>query len=303
MQTRIAPLRRDGMHAKHPDRMKAGLIGSSVMHVLGVLVLVFGLPWLAQAPLQVAPIVPVTLVQLGDKTASPPSPTIASVPQQMATEVSKSAPAEAVPVAQTPPPLAAPRKAEERSAPEILAAMKSERKQEIPRPVKGPQPDATPAAKLLRQPSPDDDLSVQLKRLAQLRQPAPPTPSNPRQQEGSGFSNLTATSANAAPSPDATYSVKDFIRAQVERRWNVDAKTITSGDWVVDIHIVLNADGKVTLAEIVDNPRYHTDSAYRDFAFSARNAVLLSSPLILPPDQYDIAKDIIVDFNSKQVFQ
>jgi hypothetical protein len=304
VQIRIEPIPTDGRpDPKHPDRMKRGLIGSSMMHVLGLLILVFGLPWLAQAPPEVAPLVPVNLVQLGDKTAAPPAPVIAPVPQAMATEVAQSSPAEAVPVAQTPPPLAALRKADERSAPEILAAMKSPRKEEISKPVKGPKPDLSPAAKLQRQPMPDDDLSAQLKRLAQLRQPAPPMPSNPRQQEGAGFSNLTATSADAAASPDATYSVKDFIRAQVERRWNVDGKALTGGDWVVDIHIVLNPDGKVMLAEIVDSPRYHADSAYRDFAFSARNAVLLSSPLILPPEEYDIAKDIVVDFNSKQVFQ
>jgi hypothetical protein len=304
VQIRIEPIPTDGRpDANRPDRMKRGLIGSSMIHVLGLLIVIFGLPWLAQAPLQVAPLVPVNLVQLGEKTASPPSPAIAPVPQEMATEVAQSPPTDSVPVAQTPPPLAALRKADERSAPEILAAMKSERKEEVSRPVKGPKPDVSPAAKLQRQPLPDDDLTAQLKRLAQLRQPAPALPPNPRQQEGSGFSNLTATSANAAPSPDATYSVKDFIRAQVERRWNVDGKTLTGGDWIVDIHIVLNPDGKVTLAEIVDNPRYHADSAYRDFAFSARNAVLLSSPLILPPDEYDIAKDIVVDFNSKQVFQ
>ncbi len=303
MQIRIEPIPRDGMPATRRDRIKAGLVGSSIVHLMGVLLLVFGLPWLAAAPLSVAPAIPISLVQLAATTAAPPSPIVAPVPQAMAAMTSPSPAAAPVPAAQTPPPLAAPRKADERAAPEILAAKRSEWKQDAPAPVKGPKPDASPAAHVQRQPSPNDDLTLQLKRLAQLRQPAAPIPPNPQRQDGSGFSNLAATSLDAARAPDASYSVKDFIRAEVERRWNVEGTNLTQGDWIVDIHIVLNPDGKVKLAEIVDNPRFHADTAYRDFAFSARNAVLLSSPLVLPPDEYDIAKDIVVDFDSKQVFQ
>ena len=288
---------------RQPFRLTKGLVGSLALHSLALLILVFGLPWLMAAPVQVAAPVPVNLVQLADQTTSSVAPAIAPVPQEIATEVGQTPRVEAVPVAQATRPLTAERKAEERSAPEILAASKSDRKDTTPRPVKGPKPDESPAAHLQQQPQPDNDLSAQLKQLAQLRQPAPPLPAEPRQQKGSGFSNLTAASPNAAPATDATYGVKDFIRAQVERRWNVDGTALKGGDWVVNIHIVLDVNGNVTHAEIVDDPRFHSDSAYRDFAFSARNAVLLSSPLTLPPDQYDIAKDIIVDFSSNRVFQ
>jgi hypothetical protein len=97
--------------------------------------------------------------------------------------------------------------------------------------------------------------------------------------------------------------VKDFIRAQVERRWNPDRKGVKVGNWMVAIHILLDRDGTVTGADIVDEARYRSDKAYLDFALSARNAVLLSSPLSLPPGAYDIAKDIVVDFDPKRVLQ
>jgi len=150
---------------------------------------------------------------------------------------------------------------------------------------------------------PADDLAARLERLARLRQPAPPMPPNPRRQDGSGASNLTASSADAARARDAAYAVKDFIRAQVERRWNLNVTAPKGGDWVVAIHILLRPDGRVSRAEIVDTPRYRSDDAYRDFALSARNAVLLSSPLTVPAGEYDIAKDIVLDFRSKQVLQ
>jgi len=132
---------------------------------------------------------------------------------------------------------------------------------------------------------------------------APPMPPNPRQQNGSGESDATAASANSAAALNATYRVKDFIRAQVMRRLNTDCNALKCGDWVVAIHIVLRPDGRISTAEIVDNSHLSSDSAYRDFAISARDAVLLSSPLTLPPGAYDIAKDIVVDFSSRQVMR
>jgi len=287
---------------KNTDRMMGGLIGSSALHFL-VLLLVFGLPWLMQGHSQTVQIVPVNLVQLSKKTASPSSPEMAPLPQEKAKEVSNSETAEAVPVAQTPPPPATQQRAVEKSSPELLTTVKPDQKPETPKPVKAPKPDVSPAAEARRKPLPTDDLNVRLKLLAQLRQPPPPIPSKLRPQEGSGSSNLTATSADVAQARDATYGVKDFIRAQVERRWNLDGNVPKGGGWLVAIHIVLSPDGKVRQADIVDSPRYHTDSAYREFALSARNAVLLSSPLTVPPGEYDIAKDIVIDFNSKQVLQ
>jgi outer membrane biosynthesis protein TonB len=284
--------------------MTGGFVASLVLHGLVMLLVIFGLPWLTQMPPPAEQVViPVNLVVLGEKTASPPSPTVAPLPQEKAREVSKTAPPEAVPVAQTPPPPAVQHKAEDRSAPDRLTATKPEQEPTISKPPKEPQVAARPASKLPRQPSPADSLSLRLKQLAQLKQPPAPVPPNPRQQDGTGASNLTATSANAARARDATYSVKDFIRAQVERRWNPDRKAVKVGNWTVAIHIVLDPDGSVSRAEIVDERRYRTNSAYLDFALSARNAVLLSSPLAVPPGAYDIAKDIVVDFDPRQVLQ
>jgi hypothetical protein len=126
---------------------------------------------------------------------------------------------------------------------------------------------------------------------------------NPRQQDGAGASNVTAAAADAARARDATYGVKDFIRAQVERRWNPNRQAIKGRNWTVAIHILIARDGTVNQAEIVDEVRYRPDPAYFEFALSARNAVLLSSPLSLPPGAYEIAKDIVIDFNAKRLSQ
>lgn len=284
-----------------PDRMRNGLIGSLALHGLALTLIIFGLPWLTHPPAPEERVVPVNLVALAENTTSPSAPAVAPLPQEQAHEVAPAEPSAAVPVPQAAPPPAEPR-AKEASHPELSTAIAPAQKPALPQPAPAPKPASRPAAK----PEPlsaEEALALRLKALAKLRQPAPPMPPEPRQQDGSGNSSLTATSAAAARARDAAYGVKDIIRAQVIRRWNLHRDAVKLGDWTVAIHIVLNPDGKVLRAEIVDDPRYRSDTAYRDFALSARNAVLMSSPLALPAEAYDIARDIVVDFDPKQVLQ
>ena len=98
-----------------------------------------------------------------------------------------------------------------------------------------------------------------------------------------------------------TLSVKDFIRAQIERHWNFDARVLRAADLVVTLHLVLDADGRVASAEIVDDPRYSANPSYRSVADSARRAVLVASPLQVPPGRYDAVRDMVLSFNPREV--
>jgi len=284
--------------------MRVALSASVALHAIVILVVVFGWPWLMPAPpaeQEVA--IPVNLVVWGEKTAAPSSEKTATLPQEKAPEISPTDHPEAVPIEQAPSPPDLPHETVDRTASTPLSVASTQQPSNTPRRPQGPKDPGRLATKLPRPPVPADDLNARLRKLAQLRQPASSTPPMPRQQNGTGLSNVTATSADAGSAPDATYSVKDFIRAQVERRWNPDRTSVKIGDWRVAIHILLDRDGTVSGAYIVDEARYRSDKAYMAFAFSARNAVLLSSPLALPPGAYDIAKDIVVDFDPKQVLQ
>lgn len=286
--------------ARRQDRMRGGLVGSLVLHVLAALLAIFGLPWLRAVPGPVEQVIAINLVQLGETSASPTADVSAPLPQVPATETSNSQTATAVPTEQTPPSQAAQQQAVNKSAADLSSAVKSQRNPEIRRPITQSDRDALSTAK--PHPSPSStatgELAQRLQLLAQLRQPAAPTLANPRQQIDSGFSNTIA--ASAAHVGDSVYAVRDFIRAQVERRWYPDRNAAKGHDWVVRIHLVLNPDYSVQRADVVDDPRYQSNERYRDFAISARNAVLLSSPLTLPPGAYDIAKDIVVDFDSRR---
>ncbi len=279
----------------------AGPAGSAVLHALVIMLFVFGLPWRAQPP-PVVQVIPVDLVWLGPETA-PPTPVKAALPQAKAQQTATATPAEPVPVPKTPAPQPAPHPAKGPSTSSPTTAEPMARVAPVPIPPKKPTPSEAPRARLKRQTLPDDALSARLQELARLRQPDSPMPPNPAPQTGTGLSSLDAASPHAAPARDATYRVKDFIRAQVVRRWYIESSAIKNRDWTVGIRIHVEPSGRVSEAEILGDSRFPLESAYRDFALSARNAVLLSSPLVVPPGMYEIAKDIVVDFQAKQVLR
>src|SRR6185312_2126739 len=67
-------------------------------------------------------------------------------------------------------------------------------------------------------PRPADDLDNRLDQLAKLRAPETSTEA----LQGAGDARAEAASDAAAAGNDALYSLRDYLRAQIERRWNVD---------------------------------------------------------------------------------
>jgi hypothetical protein len=93
--------------------------------------------------------------------------------------------------------------------------------------------------------------------------------------------------------------VEDLIRAQVQRRWNLRLDELGERELIVTIHVLLEPDGTVTKAEIIDTTRGKSDEVYRSIALSARNAVLLSSPLTLPAGMTAAMRDMTLSFNTR----
>lgn len=259
-----------------------GFACSLALHIVAALLILFGLPSLLKPPAEPPLAVPVNLVQFGDKTTSPATDQKAAVPQQQASETAAVDVPEAVPVPQVPPPAPAP---------------------EMPVSREGAKPAPHTATRPSRPPAPVDELTARLQALARLHQPATREPPAPRQQDGTGASNVTASSPDAARSAQASYGVKDFLRAQIERHWTMEQAVAHIPNAVVLIHLGVSRDGKVTFAEVVPDPRYQTDDALRELAYSARNAVLMSSPLTLPPGHYDEIRDITLDFRPRDVLR
>jgi len=160
-------------------------------------------------------------------------------------------------------------------------------------------PQAVPVPK---QAAPAHAPGKQLARKDEERsQPDPHRDPSPQPQDGSGISNVTA-GADGVPGRNAAYGVRDYVRAQIERRWYPQGSALLRNDWVVQLHLQLNQDGSIGHAEIVDDGRM-AQADYRDFAFSVRNAAVLSAPFSLPPGLDDATRDLTLDFNPRQAQQ
>ena len=94
-----------------------------------------------------------------------------------------------------------------------------------------------------------------------------------------------------------------MVRHQIARCWNVPAGARDAKDLVVEIKVIVDPDGTVRQATIVDQGRVGSDPYFRAAAESARRAFFnpLCRPLHLPAEKYAIWKDLVVDFSPKDI--
>ena len=142
-------------------------------------------------------------------------------------------------------------------------------------------------------PTPVDALDAKLRGLAKLRQ----AQNNLKIVDGQGISNVDA--ANGAPGDRAAYSVKDYVRAQVLRRWSLNLVKMAGRNFSIPIRVTMKRDGTIVSAAILEEARSKSDAVYRDIALSARNAVILSSPIALPPGDLPAVMHFTLDLDPK----
>jgi hypothetical protein len=148
-----------------------------------------------------------------------------------------------------------------------------------------------PPPKPTAKPAPVDDFTAMLKSLNGLRDPA----------HGGGAATAAGGAGPGTGRRGSGGGIKDFIRAQIERHWNFDVNALGRADLTVSLHIVLESDGRVRQVDIVDDPRFRGDPAYRPVADSVRRAALVASPLQLPPDADDSFRDLTLSFRPRDV--
>ncbi|HEY4113162.1 MAG TPA: hypothetical protein VGM17_03795 [Rhizomicrobium sp.] len=142
--------------------------------------------------------------------------------------------------------------------------------------------------------APKDEMEAKLENLSKLSQPQ--SGSLPSAQD---FAATEPGEGGEGEGRSGPYGVRDLVRAQVLRRWSLNFETLAGRDFSIPIRVELKRDGTVLNAEIVDQERFRKDKIYRDVAISARNAVLLSSPLVLPAGRYADEFQLIVLLNPR----
>ena len=316
-----------------------GIALSAALHVVLVGLLIFGLPRLFDPPAPDEMPVAVELVTIAPETRAtrpnpnPPRPDAKPEVPELEAPVAKPEPKPEPPKPAPVPPSSAAVPPEPKPAPP-LPPKPPEPKPEPPKPaekIEAPNPAPLP------EPKPEPPKPVEnIEPPKPKEKPEPPRqmakneakPQEKKYDPGQ-FAALLKNLApqQTAPSPDAppqkprvasakpssqptaplgsqlTASEVDLIRRQISRCWNVPAGARDARDLVVEIRVVVDRDGTVEQATIVDQARLGGDPTFRVAAESARRAFFNPQcrPLHLPAEKYAIWKDLVVDFSPKDV--
>ncbi len=245
-------------------------------------------------------------------------------------------PPEPKPVPPPPPP---PPKAAEPAKPEPAPPPPPPRKAEPakpepspPEPKPAPPPPAPdkpappkPAEAPKAQPKPDKPVDVAKAEPKAERPPTPPAPKPadsdfdallrsveqtpkrvqaPEQRAGKG--SAADAGGTGQPGKAVTAQINPSVLAasisrQITPCWNIPVAAQGLGGLRAELNIVMGPDGGVQSVVPMDAARMSTDPVFRAFAESAVRAVRACSPLKLPPESYQVWRNIIFNFDPSQL--
>ena len=141
---------------------------------------------------------------------------------------------------------------------------------------------------------PQDELSAKLRALAQLKTPDAALPN---------ADNAAAPGGGGEGGGEGNYALKDYIRAQILRRWLPDLSIPGARDMPVLVKVRLLKSGVIDDVTIVDQRRFYLDKAFRNMALSARDATLLASPIQIPGVRYEKTQTLTINLDPKAVLR
>ncbi len=141
----------------------------------------------------------------------------------------------------------------------------------------------------------EDELTARLRAMAQLK--------TPDSTLANADNTVLPGSGGGDGSDDGNYALKDFIRAQILRRWLPDLSIPGARDMPVLVRVRLLRSGVIDDVMIVDQQRFHLDKAFRNMALSARDAALLASPIQIPGARYEKTQTLTINLDPKAVLR
>ncbi len=316
------PVSRGGSAGNAGD-LRLGFLCSVALHIVAVIIAVFGLPQLMAPPPDVSEPVIVEIAEIGDKTTPPPRQVEAPKPVEQPAEPPKQ---EAQPTPEPPKP--EPPKPEPPKPPEPKPVPPPPPKPPEPEPEpdpipvpipkpkppepKPPEPQPQPPSPLKdikpppKKPPPPtkDDFDTLLKSVDKLRDTAKPAPA-PAPQAPAAASSKTVNSNSIDSNAQPTVSERDYVSAQIWPKWNVDLGAKGAETLQIKVRIQVAPDGTVTAARLdVDSGRYSSDGYFRAASDAALRAVLSASPLKVPPTRPDLFKnnpDFTINFDPRSM--
>jgi outer membrane biosynthesis protein TonB len=268
---------------------KPWLIASALFHLFVIVALWVGLPRIVRPPPKPVVLIPIEIAQIAPMSAikkeEKPQP-----PEPPKPDVKPEPPKPEPPKPETPQP----------TPPKPPEPVPAPPKPPEPQPTPKPQPKPKPPEPKKEPPKQDSFTSV-LKNVAKLKKDEPPKkPDQPQKNQ------VPATPAPQAPAiaDRLTVSEEDLLRQQMRQCWNVPIGARDIENTSVEIYISVGPDRVLKEAIPVDQARMNRDPFFRAVAESALRALHnpLCSPLALPPEKYDQWKEMIFNFNPRDMF-
>lgn len=306
--------------------LRLGAIASGLLHLLVLVVLVFGLPELFRPLPEPPQPISVEIVDLitdvsnppppkrlesvvppkpttkplppADEVVETPAPKAAAVPepQPETPPDPPEAPQVAVDVPPPPPepvkePLPEPPKPVEKPKPEPP-------KPEKPKPVEKPKPKPEkPKPKKPEQPKQQEDILSDLDALLNKDTPKPGAPPPPDAQVSDKPNRQTE---RGQPDKPLSMSEKDFIIAQLQQCWVIDPGAAGVAEMSVTIRAFYNPSG-----QLLGNPEIISRSGNATTAFVDRAYRALfkqkCNPMRFPPGKYDAWKELRITFTPTEM--
>ena len=316
--------------------LRNSVLYSTILHVAVVTVGFFGLPHIRKPPPTLETPILVELVQdvavtnLPTRRTPPPKKKVEKKPepkkQEPKKEVKKAAPPPPKPKPKAaPPPPAAPKQEvvalpppKPESKPKLKAKPKPKQK---PKPVAKPKPvikvpPQLARAKPRRKPKPPDPFASVLRTVEDIKHTPPPPKKEaekkkpaPAKKRQPSFDEQIAKALSRQPREfdrkrmvGINYQERliGSIKQQLKPCWIIAAGARDRGTLSVEIKVELAPDGNVLRSSAVNRARMVTDGFYRAAAEAALRAVSRESkctPLRLPRDDYDLWRELVLNFN------
>lgn len=275
-------------------------LGISVFFHLAVITIgTIGLPYIKK-PIHISQPIAIEIVNVKDETTTNKRPNKTRTPVKEETKKEELKPEKKI---------SAPPKVETKAPPKVTPLNPPKMKEDTvkPKPKIPPPPTKKLEEPEPEKPKPKDDV----KEATEQEEAFLSVLKNLQDSEAETESEQKAENKPAPEkaSPLAKFSQKlsasevDAIRSALNKQfgecWNLMAGARYAEDIVVKIRLVINPDRTVQSARIADQWRYNQDSFYKAAADTALRAIRHPNCAVLdlPPDKYELWKDLIFNFN------
>jgi outer membrane biosynthesis protein TonB len=95
-------------------------------------------------------------------------------------------------------------------------------------------------------------------------------------------------------------SCADLVQARIEQNWDLPIGALSAETTIVRLHIELKRDGSLQRDPTVMDPSFSPN--YQAMADAAVRAAIKGQPYIIPPDQYERCRDMVLKFNPRDMY-